>query len=148
MRDGARALCRKNTNSWRLSRGSPPPPPLSTTSSISARLVILSILEEAEEADSTYLRKALGLTDGNLGRHPRVQVGARYVQLHESCNGRPTKTGANITPRGRQAFLAEITALKPLVVDVKRRSRLQSDEEVVRRQTAPSPPARPALGHR
>ena len=33
------------------------------------RLGILAVLAEATEADFIYLRKVLGLTDGNLGRH-------------------------------------------------------------------------------
>jgi len=86
-----------------------------------ARLGILSVLEEAEQADFTYLRKTLKLTDGNLGRHLEVLVGAGYVQLHKSYNGRRTKTWARITAPGRQAFLAEITALKALVSEVEQR---------------------------
>jgi len=89
-----------------------------------ARLGILSVLEEAGKADFTYLRKTLKLTDGNLGRHLEVLVGAGYVQLHKTYNGRRTKTWANITPGGRQAFLAEITALRALVADVEQRGRL------------------------
>lgn len=86
-----------------------------------ARLGILSILEEAEQADFAYLRRALALTDGNLGRHLEVLVGAGFVTLHKSYNGRRTKTRATITKAGRQAFLAEITALRALVADVEQR---------------------------
>ena len=89
-----------------------------------ARLGILSVLEEAEQADFTYLRKTLKLTGGNFGRHLEVLVGAGYVQLHKSYNGRRTRTWANITPGGRQAFLAEITALRALVAGVEKRGRL------------------------
>ena len=92
-----------------------------------ARLGILSILEEAEQADFTYLRDALALTDGNLGRHLEVLVGAGFITLRKSYNGRRTKTWATITNPGRQAFLAEITALRALVADVEQRRTNQND---------------------
>ena len=100
-----------------------------------ARLSILSILEEAGQADFTYLRDALALTDGNLGRHLKVLVGAGFITSRKSYNGRRTKTWATITNPGRQAFLAEITALRELVADVDQRGTTQND---TRRSRAPS----------
>lgn len=82
-----------------------------------ARLGILSVLAEAGEADFTYLRRTLGLTDGNLGRHLEVLVGAGFVDLRKSYDGRRTRTWARITPRGRQAFISEITLLRLLVAE-------------------------------
>ncbi|NKU61702.1 helix-turn-helix domain-containing protein [Rhodococcus hoagii] len=40
------------------------------------RLAILSMLREAEEVSFVFLRDGLGLTDGNLGRHLDVLLGA------------------------------------------------------------------------
>jgi DNA-binding MarR family transcriptional regulator len=80
-----------------------------------ARLGILSILAEAEDADFAYLRRTLGLTDGNLGRHLEVLVDAGYVTLRKGYDGRRNRTWASITPRGRQALLAELMVLRTLV---------------------------------
>ena len=83
-----------------------------------ARLGVLSILAEADDADFTYLRRALGLTDGNLGRHLEVLVEAGYVNLRKGYDGRRNRTWASITPRGRQALLAELTVLRALVAQL------------------------------
>ena len=83
-----------------------------------ARLGVLSILAEADDADFTYLRRTLSLTDGNLGRHLEVLVEVGYVNLRKGYDGRRNRTWASITPRGRQALLAELTVLRALVVQL------------------------------
>ena len=87
-----------------------------------ARLGILSILAEADDADFTYLRRSLSLTDGNLGRHLEVLVVAGYAQLRKGYDGRRTRTWVSITPPGRQALMAEITVLRALVNQSERTS--------------------------
>lgn len=85
-----------------------------------ARLGILTILAEAGEADFTYLRRTLDLTDGNLGRHLEVLVGAGHVTVDKAYDGRRGRTWARITERGRQALWVEVRALEALIADVRR----------------------------
>lgn len=85
-----------------------------------ARLGILTVLAEAKEADFSYLKRTLDLTDGNLGRHLEVLVGAGYVTVDKAYDGRRGRTWARITDHGRQALWAEVRALESLIADVRR----------------------------
>ena len=64
------------------------------------RLGILTILAQTREADFTYLRDTLGVTDGNLGRHLEVLHDAGYVALNKTFQGRRPRTWVTITPSG------------------------------------------------
>ncbi|GAA4628228.1 transcriptional regulator [Cellulomonas oligotrophica] len=80
-----------------------------------ARLGILAVLVEHEEADFTRLKRALGLTDGNLGRHLEVLVDAGHVELRKGSDGRRARTWARITPQGERALAAEVDLLRRLL---------------------------------
>lgn len=80
-----------------------------------ARLGILSILAESKDADFTYLRRTLGLTDGNLGRHLEVLANAGFVTMRKGQDGRRSKTWVQITPGGKEALMTEVALLKILV---------------------------------
>ena len=80
-----------------------------------ARLGILAILAETRDADFTHLKRALQLTDGNLGRHLEVLVTSGYVTLRKGSDGRRSRTWARITPEGRQALLVEVELLRGLL---------------------------------
>jgi DNA-binding MarR family transcriptional regulator len=80
-----------------------------------ARLGILAILTEANEVDFGYLRQTLRLTDGNLSAHLQVLEKAGLVTLTKGYEGKRPRTWAHITKLGRDAFQAEVAALKRLV---------------------------------
>ncbi len=82
-----------------------------------ARLGILAVLDGAERADFRYLREALGLTDGNLGRHLQVLEDAGYVSIQKVFEKRRPRTWAKITRKGRSAFHDEVAALRQLVAE-------------------------------
>jgi DNA-binding MarR family transcriptional regulator len=79
------------------------------------RLGILTILHEAGRADFTYLKGALGLTDGNLGRHLDALEQAGLVILTKGFEGRRPRTWARLSPAGRKALNAEIVAMRRLL---------------------------------
>lgn len=79
-----------------------------------ARLGVLAILTERTDADFGYLKRALGLTDGNLGRHLEVLVTSGLVDLRRGYDGRRQRTWARITPAGRAALLAELDLLRSI----------------------------------
>ncbi len=83
-----------------------------------ARLGILTVLSEAERADFTYLRDALGLTDGNLSSNLGVLEDAGYVKIDKAFNGKRPQTWVMATRAGRKALAAEITALKAIIASV------------------------------
>jgi DNA-binding MarR family transcriptional regulator len=79
------------------------------------RLGILTILAEAKRADFPYLKSALELTDGNLGRHLEVLAGAGLVTITKGYEGKRPRTWAEITKRGRAALAAHMAAMKEIV---------------------------------
>ncbi|MPZ60700.1 MAG: helix-turn-helix domain-containing protein [Propionibacteriales bacterium] len=78
------------------------------------RLGILSILAEEQQADFSYLRTTLGLTDGNLSGHLRVLEDAGYVRIAKLFENRRPRTRVTRTASGLEAFDAELAALQKL----------------------------------
>jgi DNA-binding MarR family transcriptional regulator len=79
------------------------------------RLAILVVLTEAERADFTFLKKTLGLTDGNLGRHLAQLEDNGFIELTKGYEGRRPRTWAKLTPAGRRALQAELRAMRQLL---------------------------------
>ncbi len=79
------------------------------------RLAILVILKEAGRADFGYLKRTLGLTDGNLGRHLTSLEEAGLVELTKGFEGRRPRTWAKLTAAGRKALDAELRAMRTLL---------------------------------
>lgn len=79
------------------------------------RLGILAVLAEATEADFTYLRKVLDLTDGNLGRHLEILQGAGLITINKGYHGRRPRTQVTITTQGRRALRHELASMQALM---------------------------------
>src|SRR5260221_11365208 len=82
------------------------------------RLQIMAALREltgSKEADFTFFRTKLGLTDGNLGAHLITLEGAGYLKIKKIFVGRRPNTFLAITARGRQAFDALVAALQAVI---------------------------------
>jgi DNA-binding MarR family transcriptional regulator len=80
------------------------------------RLGILAILQEAEQADFSYLKAMLQVTDGNLGRHIEVLAKEDLVTVSKGYEGKRPRTWVQITKLGRGALAAEMHALKELLI--------------------------------
>jgi DNA-binding MarR family transcriptional regulator len=63
----------------------------------------------------TILRKALALTDGNLGKHVRVLIDAGFVATEENWRGKRRTTLYRTTTAGRAAFEAHVQALNAII---------------------------------
>lgn len=79
------------------------------------RLGILVVLAEGGRADFTYLKGALALTDGNLGRHLTILEDAKLVRLDRTFEGRKARTWVSITPKGKKALRDELQLMKDLL---------------------------------
>ncbi len=79
------------------------------------RLGVLAILAEVDEADFTYLKSALGLTDGNLGQHIETLARHDLVSVRKGYEGKKPRTWVSITTAGRAGLEAEIRSLKALL---------------------------------
>ncbi len=71
-----------------------------------ARLAILAILSEVEEADFLYLLRLTGLTKGNLSAHLAKLEQAGYVDIQKRFLGKKPHTLCRLTPAGREALEA------------------------------------------
>ena len=79
------------------------------------RLGILAVLAEARRADFSYLKDALGLTEGNLSRHLQVLEEAGYVRVDKTFEKRRPRTWLSTTNKGRDALASELEALRALI---------------------------------
>ena len=79
------------------------------------RIGILAVLAEAAEADFTYLRKVLDLSDGNLGRHLEILEDAGLIAISKGYHGRRPRTRAAITAQGRRALRDELARMQALM---------------------------------
>ena len=79
------------------------------------RLAVLSLLVATEEADFTWLRQKTGSTDGNLGAQMLKLEEAGYVAMEKRFAGRKPQTIYRMTPAGRKALAAYVSALKRLL---------------------------------
>jgi DNA-binding MarR family transcriptional regulator len=75
------------------------------------RVALLTVLDEAARADFPYLKRLLGLTDGNLGRHLETLAEQSLVEIEKGHEGRRPRTWAVITPAGRTALATEMKVL-------------------------------------
>lgn len=80
-----------------------------------ARLAILAVLTEAGQADFSFLKETLELTDGNLGRHLAILSDAGLITVRKEPQGRRTRTWAVITGAGRKALAQELASMKALL---------------------------------
>jgi DNA-binding transcriptional ArsR family regulator len=69
-----------------------------------ARLVILTVLAEAEEVEFRFLERVSGLTKGNLSSHLAKLEGAGYLVVKKFFRGKLPATSLKITRAGRRAL--------------------------------------------
>jgi DNA-binding MarR family transcriptional regulator len=67
------------------------------------------------EADVSYLKTELGLTDGNLGRHLQVLEDAGMITTTRRLVGNRARTSVRATTAGAAAFRDEVRALQALL---------------------------------
>lgn len=79
------------------------------------RLGIMSSLMATGGSDFTFLKQALGVSDGNLATHLSVLEDAGYIEQRKDWVGRKTRTRCSPTESGRAAFAAYVAALEKLV---------------------------------
>lgn len=69
-----------------------------------ARLLIVTILAAADQADFLYLLNASGLTKGNLSAHLSRLEASGYITIEKSFRGKVPQTICQLTDEGRKAF--------------------------------------------
>ena len=69
-----------------------------------ARLKIMLILYNVENAEFNYLLQETGLTKGNMSSHIAKLELANYVRVHKDFVNKIPRTIIGITPSGRSEF--------------------------------------------
>ncbi len=83
------------------------------------RLGIMAVLAEADEAEFTFLKSELALTDGNLNRHLQVLEDAGYIaRRRDRPAGRP-RTWIRATTDGANALALHLEMLQRLIDQTK-----------------------------
>ena len=79
------------------------------------RLGIMAYLSGAGAADFNTLKKRLRATDGNLSVQLRKLEDAGYVAIKKAFNGRKPRTHAQLTEKGRAAYLGYLDVIESLL---------------------------------
>jgi DNA-binding MarR family transcriptional regulator len=79
------------------------------------RLRIMVLLYQNRQAAATWVRDALGLTDGNLGSHTQKLVDAGYLEQGRALSAQGFQLRLKLTPKGEQAFAAYLAGLKSML---------------------------------
>jgi DNA-binding MarR family transcriptional regulator len=79
------------------------------------RLGLLVVLRETQQADFSYLKTRLKLTDGNLGQHIEMLRHHGFVTVQKGHEGQRARTWVTITRAGEKALSSEIKALRNLL---------------------------------
>jgi DNA-binding MarR family transcriptional regulator len=79
------------------------------------RLAVLSILASVKEANFTYLKDAVGTTDGNLSVNITKLEEAGYIAVKKTFRGKKPLTSCTVTTKGKKAFSQYLKALDDIV---------------------------------
>ena len=80
-----------------------------------ARLKLMTTLTAVSEAEFAMVREALGVSDSVLSKHLSTLEDAGYVRRRKGVHHGRRTTWISLTPRGRRALSAHVTALRALI---------------------------------
>lgn len=79
------------------------------------RLSVVSVLSRCEEAEFTFVRDALGATDGNLTTHCRKLEEAEYITVTKRFVQKKPATFFSLTEKGKKALMEYAQKLSGLI---------------------------------
>lgn len=80
-----------------------------------ARLKLMTTLTAVSEAEFATVRDALDVSDSVLSKHLGALEEVGYVRRHKSIHPGRRTTWISLTPGGRKALSAHVTALRALI---------------------------------
>jgi DNA-binding MarR family transcriptional regulator len=80
-----------------------------------ARLVLMTTLTAVSEAEFATLREALDVSDSVLSKHLGALEKVDYLRRHKGVRRGRRTTWIPLTPVGRRALRAHVTALRALI---------------------------------
>jgi DNA-binding transcriptional ArsR family regulator len=79
------------------------------------RLAIVSLLAAVDEAEFTFVRDQLDISDSVLSKHAATLEAAHYVEVRKGYVGKRPKTWLKLTKHGRKAFTAYVKTLQGVI---------------------------------
>ncbi|HEU5157926.1 MAG TPA: transcriptional regulator [Streptosporangiaceae bacterium] len=79
------------------------------------RLQIVSLLAAANEAEFSFVRDTLEISDSVLSKQAAALENAGYVHIRKGHVGKRPRTWLKLTDQGRTAFGAYVTTLQQIV---------------------------------
>ena len=80
-----------------------------------ARLKLMTTLTAVSEAEFATLRETLDVSDSVLSKHVGALEDVGYLKRHTGVRRGRRTTWIALTPRGRRALRAHVTALRALI---------------------------------
>jgi DNA-binding MarR family transcriptional regulator len=80
-----------------------------------ARLKLMTTLTAVSEAEFATIRDALGVSDSVLSKHLGALEEVDYVRRRKGVHRGRRTTWISLTPRGRKALSAHVSALRALI---------------------------------
>jgi DNA-binding MarR family transcriptional regulator len=80
-----------------------------------ARLRLMTALTAVSEAEFATVREALGVSDSVLSKHLGALEGVGYLRRRKGLHRGRRTTWIALTPRGRKALRAHVTALRAVI---------------------------------
>ncbi|MDX6738820.1 transcriptional regulator [Actinocorallia sp. A-T 12471] len=79
------------------------------------RLQIMSVLAAAQEAEFSFVRESVEVSDSVLSRQAAALENAGYVVIRKGHVGKRPRTWLSLTPEGRTAFRDYVSELQRIV---------------------------------
>lgn len=80
-----------------------------------ARLKLMTTLTAVSDAEFATLREALAVSDSVLSKHLGALEEVGYLSRHKGVHRGRRTTWISLTPTGRKALSAHVTALRALI---------------------------------
>ena len=80
-----------------------------------ARLQIVAVLANVDDAEFAKLRELVGVSDSVLSKHLAALAEAGHISLRKAASEGRQRTWASLTRSGRAAFKAHVAALHAIV---------------------------------
>jgi DNA-binding transcriptional ArsR family regulator len=79
------------------------------------RLQIVSLLAAAAEAEFSFVRDSVEISDSVLSKHASALENAGYVHIRKGHVGKRPRTWLRLTDQGRRAFAEYVATLQQIV---------------------------------
>jgi DNA-binding MarR family transcriptional regulator len=90
----------------------------------STRLSIVALLAAADWVEFAFIRDQIGLSDSALSKQLSTLEEAGYVHIERPVSDHRRRVQARLTPAGRAAFHAHVSALRAIVGSADRENAL------------------------